>query len=149
MQTVKPLLLIDDDYLDAAITRRSLRQLRIQNPLIHKSNAEEALAYLRTSPHDAPCIILLDLNMPRMNGFEFLSCVKADAGLISIPVVVLTTSTAQEDVQASLRLGAAEYIVKAVDASTFMESLRILERYCACANPAWNDPKTHRTHDQG
>lgn len=149
MQTVKPLLLVDDDCLDAMITRRAVRTLGIQNPLIHRKDGEDALAYLRTSPHDAPCIILLDLNMPRMNGFEFLICVKADACLKSIPVVVLTTSTAQQDIETALRLGAAKYVVKAMDGRTFVESLRILEQYCVCANPALIDPKKHSTHAQG
>jgi CheY-like chemotaxis protein len=144
MQTAKPLLLVDDDCLDAAITRRSLRQLKIPNPLIHRSNGEDALAYLNTSLHDVPCVILLDLNMPRMNGFEFLSHIKTDAHLKDIPVVVLTTSIAQEDVQASLRLGAAEYIVKAMDIGTFLESLRVVKRYCACENSACDGPRTHR-----
>jgi CheY-like chemotaxis protein len=134
MQTAKPLLLVEDDYLDAAITRRSLRQLGILNPLVHKSNGEDALAHLNTSLRDVPCVILLDLNMPRMNGLEFLSHIKADACLKDIPVVVLTTSIAQEDLQASLRLGAAEYIVKAMDIGTFLESLKVIERYAGPAH---------------
>lgn len=142
MQTAKPLLLVEDDYLDAAITRRSLQELKIRNPLIHKCNGEEALAYLNPPPREMPCVILLDLNMPRMNGFEFLSQIKAQGALKDIPTIILTTSTAHEDIEASLRLGAAGYIVKAMDISTFLKSLRSIECYCVCSDSACDDPKT-------
>jgi len=93
----------------------------------------EALAYLRREGqyHDVPFpdLILLDLNMPRMNGREFLAVVKADEELKTIPVVVLTTSDVERDVVASYKLGAAGYITKPVDMDQFIDAIRQLDNY--------------------
>ena len=107
---------------------RALKYLGVTNKLVHKANGEEALEYLRTETK--PCVVLLDLNMPVMNGIEFLEVVKADEILKGIPIVVLTTSNAKEDIAKSFKLGAAEYIVKCVDYKEFLERISVIERYC-------------------
>ena len=128
MQVTKPLLLVDDDELDAMIVERSLRELNITNDLIHKYDGEEALAYLKDGS-SVPCAILLDVNMPRMNGFEFLHHVKADESLKDIPVLMLTTSTAKADMVLSFELGAVEYIIKAPSMAEFLRSLKTVACY--------------------
>jgi CheY-like chemotaxis protein len=132
MNAPRALLLVEDDDVDAAITRRSLSQLGIDTEFVRTNDGQEAIDYLIAFYDDLPCMILLDLNMPRMNGFEFLRHVKADDRLKDIPVLVLSTSTAQSDREMSLKLGAAEYIVKGMDASEFVANLKVVERFCPC-----------------
>ncbi len=124
------LLLVEDDDLDALIVKRSLRELEIRCELVHAKDGEEALEYLFTRSSDLPCAILLDLNMPRMDGFEFLHCAQSYVRLKRIPVLVLTTSTSELDRIESLERGATKYIVKTLDADAFRESLRCVQEYC-------------------
>jgi CheY-like chemotaxis protein len=128
MQNSKPILLVEDDCVDAMAVARALKYLGVANKLVHKANGEEALEYLRTETK--PCVVLLDLNMPVMNGLEFLEVVKADEILKGIPIVVLTTSNAKEDIAKSFKLGAAEYIVKCPDYKEFLEKISVIEQYC-------------------
>jgi CheY-like chemotaxis protein len=127
------LLLVEDDDLDALIVKRSLRELEIRCKLIHAKDGEEALEYLFARSSDLPCAILLDLNMPRMDGFEFLHCAQSYAKLRHIPVLILTTSTSELDRIESLKRGATRYIVKTLDADAFRESLRCVQEYCELA----------------
>ncbi|MFB0554692.1 MAG: response regulator [Phycisphaerae bacterium] len=129
MRNSKPILLIEDDNVDVMTVERSLRDLKIANQLVSTSNGEEALEYLRTNGNKKPCVILLDLNMPKMNGSEFLKIVKKDEALKKIPVVVLTTSSQQQDVVESFKLGAAGYMVKSVDYGKFVETIRTINLY--------------------
>jgi CheY-like chemotaxis protein len=124
-----PILLVEDDMIDAIIAQRAFNDLKITNTLVHKVDGEDALAYLRDKTNEKPCVILLDLNMPRMNGFEFLKIVKADDALKRIPVVVLTTSTEDQDVLKGFNLGVAGYIVKPVNYMQFVEAMRALNMY--------------------
>jgi len=129
MRSSKPILLVEDDDVDAMTTQRALNELKVTNKLIRKIDGEDALDYLKGAKHLKPCIILLDLNMPRMNGFEFLKIAKADTTLRKIPVVVLTTSDTDEGIVESYDLGVAGYIVKPVDYKQFIEAMRTLDMY--------------------
>jgi len=122
-------LLVEDDDVDAMTTQRALNELKIANKLIRKSNGEEALEYLRNENNTKPCIILLDLNMPRMNGFEFSKIVKADDALKKIPLIVLTTSEAKENVIESFSVSVAGYIVKPVHYQEFVEAMKTIDIY--------------------
>jgi len=122
-------LLVEDDREDAMTVGLALKDLKVTNGLIHTVNGEEALEYLRSKDSKMPCIILLDLNMPKMNGIEFLKIAKADEGLKKIPVVVLTTSKDEQDVIESFKLSVAGYIVKPADYKKFVEAVRALELY--------------------
>ncbi|OHB67379.1 MAG: hypothetical protein A2Y76_12430, partial [Planctomycetes bacterium RBG_13_60_9] len=102
---------------------------KVANALVHAVNGEEALAYLRNQAKDKPCLILLDLNMPKMNGTEFLRIAKAEPGLKKIPVVVLTTSSEERDVVESFRLSVAGYIIKPVDYRNFVDAIRAINLY--------------------
>ncbi|MDD2620968.1 MAG: response regulator, partial [Syntrophomonadaceae bacterium] len=92
-------------------------------------NGEEALEFLRDDSNVKPAIILLDLNMPRMNGIEFLEVAKEDDAIKKIPVIVLTTSHGEWDRIQSFNLGAAGYMVKPVDYKQFVEVIRVVDLY--------------------
>ena len=129
MRNSKPILLVEDDSVDAMTVKRALKELNVTNPLVHTLNGEEALKHLRAESNDNPCVILLDLNMPKMNGVEFLKVIKADDVLKKIPVVVFTTSQEEQDVVESFKLSAAGYIVKPADYKKFVEAMRTIDIY--------------------
>ena len=131
MRTLKPVLLVEDDQVDAMTVKRAFRDLKVTNPLIHKLNGEEALEYLRGEGNLKPCVILLDLNMPKMNGIEFLKIAKADDELKKIPVVVLTTSKSDEDRVETFGLSVAGYMLKPTDYKKFVETIRVIDLYWA------------------
>ncbi len=134
----KPLniLLVEDDVVDVMNVRRAFQKQRIANPLYVVGNGAEALDFLRhrgafSDPATAPRpgIILLDLNMPVMNGIEFLREVKHDPQLRLIPVVVLTTSAEENDRVESYGLGVAGYIVKPVQFAKFVRAVTTIDLY--------------------
>lgn len=138
MQTIinRPILLVEDDRVDAKTVQRAFKDLRVTNRLDVVGNGEEALAFLRDANNERPSLILLDLNMPKMNGIEFLRSAKQDDALKMIPVVVLTTSTAEQDVVDSYRLSVAGYMHKPVDYKQFVEVVRIIQFYwTVCETP--------------
>ena len=127
--TCKAILLVEDDQVDAMTVRRALKELHITNRLEHAENGEEALAYLRDSDRERPCLILLDINMPGMSGIEFLQVIKAAPEMKRIPVVVLTTSDEQKDKVETFDLGVAGYMRKPVDYRQFVEIIRTIDAY--------------------
>jgi CheY-like chemotaxis protein len=129
MKSEQAILLVEDDVVDAMTVKRALKDLNVTNTLIVKRNGEEALAYLREEARSLPCIILLDLNMPRMNGIEFLRSVKQDALLRRIPAVVLTTSRDEQDRFESFNLSVAGYMIKPVEYPQFVEVVRSINLY--------------------
>jgi len=129
MRNSKPVLLVEDDSVDAMTVKRAFKELKVLNPLVLTTNGEEALQYLRNESNEKPCVTLLDLNMPKMNGIEFLKIVKADDVLRKIPIVVLTTSKEESDIVESFKLSVAGYIVKPVDYKKFVEAIRAIELY--------------------
>jgi len=129
MRKPKPILLVEDDNIDAMTVRRALKDLKVTNELIRVGDGEKALEYLRDKSTQNPCLVLLDLNMPKMNGIEFLKIAKADEDLKKIPVVVLTTSDEQRDIVESFELSVAGYMVKSADYSNFVEMIRVINLY--------------------
>lgn len=129
MRNSQPILLVEDDTVDVMTVKRALKDLNIKNQLVSAANGEEALEYLNNSSNNKPCIILLDLNMPKMNGIEFLTIVKADETLKKIPVVILTTSSQQQDIVESFKLSVAGYIVKCVDYTEFTKAISTINLY--------------------
>ena len=132
---VKPIeiLLVEDSLSDIGLTREALDESKVVNNLNVVRDGVEALAYLRRqeSHNDAPRpdLILLDLNLPRKNGREVLSEIKADEDLRRIPVVVLTSSKAEEDVLATYNLHANCYIAKPVDLDQFIRVVQYIEDF--------------------
>ncbi|MDQ1831629.1 response regulator [Massilia scottii] len=125
----RPILLVEDDQVDILTIRRALKEIAVVNPVVVRENGEDALAYLRDPAGARPCIILLDLNMPIMNGLEFLEQAKHDEQLRSIPVIVLTTSEEQHDKVNSFKLGVAGYMAKPVDYRRFVDMMRSIDLY--------------------
>jgi CheY-like chemotaxis protein len=123
------ILLVEDDDLDALTVRRTLKELGAPNPLDRATDGERALAFLREPANPRPGLILLDLNMPRMNGIEFVATLKRDPELRIIPVVVLTTSSEEGDRIAAFSNSVAGYMVKPVDYPQFVGILRLIRDY--------------------
>ena len=122
-------MLVEDDTVDVMTVKRALKDINITNHLIVASDGEEALSYLMDERNRRPGIILLDLNMPRMNGAEFLAAARKNGVLKSIPVIVLTTSIEDQDKVDSFDLGIAGYMVKPVDYAQFVEVVRTINLY--------------------
>jgi CheY-like chemotaxis protein len=120
-------LLVEDDPGDVLMTREAFEHFRIRNNLHVVGDGEQAMHFLRKTGDFAgvptPGLILLDLNLPRRNGLEVLAELKYDSELLSIPVVVLTTSQAQEDIARSYSLHANAYISKPVDFDKFVVAI--------------------------
>ena len=127
------ILLVEDNLGDARLTQEALRDSRVLNCLNHVKDGVEALAYLRQERAYAdvarPDLILLDLNLPRMDGRELLAIVKEDPAFQRIPVVVLTTSQAEEDILRSYELRANAYVTKPVAFDEFLSAVRALEEF--------------------
>lgn len=129
MRNSKPILLVEDDSIDVLTVKRALKDLEVTSELVPTGDGEEALAYLQDDRNSKPSVILLDLNMPKMNGMEFLKIIKSDDVLKKIPVIVLTTSNSEQDIAKSFELGAAGYMVKSVDYKRFMETIKTIDSY--------------------
>jgi CheY-like chemotaxis protein len=127
------ILLVEDDPGDTLITTEALQQSKVINNLNSVVNGEEALAYLRREGDYAdavrPDLVLLDLNLPRRDGREVLAEVKADDDLRRIPIVVLTTSQAEEDIVRSYDLHANAYVTKPVDFERFVDVVRSIDEF--------------------
>jgi CheY-like chemotaxis protein len=127
------LLLVEDDPGDVLMTKEALEGSKVVHSLHAVSNGEEALAYLRQEPpfenERRPDLILLDLNLPRLDGHEVLAIVKSDADLRRIPIVVLTTSEAEEDILRSYDLHANAYVTKPVGFDSFMSVIRQVDEF--------------------
>ncbi|MBW8035079.1 MAG: response regulator [Planctomycetes bacterium] len=131
-----PILLVEDDEDDVHLTQRAFKKGHILNKLYVVSDGEEAMEFLEhcgrySNPAAAPepGVILLDLNMPRMNGREVLKKIKANDELKHIPVVILTTSDQKEDIRKCYDIGANTFITKPVEFSKFLEAIVTTGKY--------------------
>jgi CheY-like chemotaxis protein len=126
-------LLVEDDPGDVLMTREAFEHFRIRNNLHVVSDGDQALQFVRRTGVFAgvprPGLILLDLNLPRRNGLEVLAELKSDEDLLHIPVVVLTTSQADEDILRSYALHANAYISKPVDFEQFIDVIRQIDDF--------------------
>lgn len=123
------ILLIEDDKIDVLTVKRAFKDLKILNTVHVSENGLEGLDFLHNSNNENPGIILLDLNMPKMNGLEFLQERQKEDQLKLIPVVVLTTSKAEQDKIESYKLGVAGYMIKPVDYLQFVEVINTINLY--------------------
>lgn len=126
-------LLVEDDPGDVVLIQEAFEHNKVQNRLAIVSDGVEAVAYLRRDGEFAdaprPDLVLLDLNLPRKDGREVLAEIKADDELAAIPVVVLTTSEAEEDILRSYKLHANAYVSKPVDFDRFIEVVRQIDEF--------------------
>ena len=128
------ILIVEDDEVDVMNVKRAFKKNNITNPLYYAANGLEALALLRGSSNTPTIprerrLILLDLNMPKMNGIEFLRELRADPELKGTPVIVLTTSNEDRDKVEAYNLNVAGYILKPVTFSNFVETMATLNKY--------------------
>ena len=136
MKNNTKILLVEDNPYDAELTLRALRKNDITHAISHVEDGLEALDFIfargkfsHRTTHPLPSLVLLDLKLPRVDGFEVLRELKSNSTTKSIPVVVLTSSNEMQDIQASYDLGANSYIVKPVQYNKFLEAVKHLQLY--------------------
>ena len=135
IEATKDILVVEDNPADYFATERGLRKAGLANPIVHAESGEQALDYLygRGSYAEGgprrPGIVLLDINLPGLNGGEVLERIRADDALRTLPVVMLTTSSDERDVQMAYRLGANSYVQKPVDLDGFMSAIKRLKDF--------------------
>ncbi|MFT6597900.1 response regulator [Cycloclasticus pugetii] len=123
------LLLVEDDDIDAMTIERGFLKQRIANPIVRAYDGIEALELLRSNKVSRPLIILLDLQMPRMGGIEFLKQLRADETLSDLVVFVLTTSKSEEDMLSSYKQHIAGYFIKDDSGEKFLDIVNVLDSY--------------------
>lgn len=135
------ILLVEDNPDDEALTLRAIRRNKIANPVIVTRDGVQALdflfctgQYVERDPAEVPAVILLDLKLPRMDGLEVLKRMRADPRTALIPVVVLTTSSEEQDIIRSYSLGANSYVRKPVDFEQFLQAVGQLGMYWLLIN---------------
>lgn len=134
----RPVLLVEDNPVDVDLTLRAFAKRRLVNPMLVARDGEEALAWLGRweAGEPLPLVALLDLKLPRVDGLDVLARWKAHPLARAVPVVVLTSSAEDSDIQAAYRLGANSYIVKPVDFEKFLHVAEKIELYwCATNEP--------------
>jgi CheY-like chemotaxis protein len=136
MDKSKSILLLEDDTVDVMTIKRALKQLNVDNPLKLAGNGEEGLRYLNQTT-ELPGLIILDINMPKMNGLEFLEQIKKNEKWRVIPVVILTTSLDQNDKWTSFQLGITGYMVKPVDYNRFKDMMATVINYWGFSESAY------------
>lgn len=130
------ILIVEDNPNDALLAIRSLKQNNLANKIVHVSDGQAALDYLYAkeafhdrNPLNVPKVVLLDLKLPKLDGLQVLSRIRADARTKLVPVVILTSSQEESDLAESYRLGANSYIVKPVEFEKFATSIRDVGMY--------------------
>ena len=136
MNAYPPILLVEDNPLDVDLTLRAFQRRKLVNPVLVARDGEEALAWVPRweAGEIQPVVILLDLNMPRIDGLTVLRTLKAHSVLRRIPIVILTTSNEDRDIKTAYDLGVNSYIVKPVGFDNFMEVAQHIELYWCVLN---------------
>ena len=141
MRTEQAILLVEDSDDDAELTSKAFKQARIANPIVRARDGVEALDYLfgrnryaGRDIHDIPCVVLLDLNMPRLDGIEVLKAIRADQRVKHLPVVILTSSNEDKDRLEAYDNHANSYVRKPVDYDHFVAASRDLGLYWLVLN---------------
>jgi two-component system response regulator len=137
----KIILLVDDNPSDIGLTKRALEKSHIANELIVAEDGQEALDYLFDSDpltgqkmNELPAVILLDLKLPKLDGLQVLRRIRSDQHTSRLPIVILTTSSEEDDIAQSYDLGANSYIRKPVDFTQFVEAVQHLSLYWLVTN---------------
>jgi CheY-like chemotaxis protein len=125
------LFMVEDDEIDVRCMRRGLKRAGSRLPLRVARDGDEAIAALRREPDPGGTVVVLDLQMPRMNGLEFLAELRSDQRLCGTPVFVLTTSDAPEDMERAYAHQVAGYVMKRDAGDDFEQMVSLLDRFCA------------------
>ena len=140
MNGLKRILLVEDDPKDVELTLTGLAEYNLANEVVVAGDGEEALDYLyrrgkyQQRPNGNPAVTLLDLKLPKVNGFEVLEKIRSDEKLKMIPVVVLTSSNEERDLVTSYKLGVNAYVTKPVDFHDFVNAVKELGVFWAVIN---------------
>ena len=140
-QNVVDILLVEDNPRDAEMTIRALKKHSLANRLIHVEDGEQAMNFLfgqgryqNRAEALPPRVVFLDLKLPKVNGLEVLKAIRADARTHAVPVVMVTSSAEDPDIQAAYDLGANSYVIKPVEFGAFMEVMETLGFYWLAVN---------------
>ncbi len=139
---LRTILLVEDSMADAEMAMDALQEAHLANPVIHVEDGVECLDYLHARGAWAgresgdPAVVLLDIKMPRMNGLDVLTHMRAEEKFRRIPVVILSSSREESDLARSWDLGANAYVIKSVDVDQFFEAVRTLGQFWAVLNQA-------------
>lgn len=131
---MKRIILVEDNIADAELVKIAVSELNLPVGIFHAAGNDELFRFFETNELSDVVLILLDLNMPRINGLEILKKLKATPRLSSIPVVVFTTSSSKLDVLACYDLGANAYVCKPLDYDTFNQNIRAIVEFWALNN---------------
>jgi two-component system response regulator len=139
---LRTILLVEDSLADAEMAIDALNDAHLANPVVHVEDGVECMDWLyargnwaQRDPGD-PAVVLLDIKMPRMNGLDVLTAMRADERMRRIPVVILSSSREESDLARSWDLGANAYVIKPVDVDQFFEAVRTLGQFWAVLNQA-------------
>jgi two-component system response regulator len=144
-QKIRPILLAEDNPLDAELALDALREARLANPVVLVQDGADALDWLNASgayanrPKGDPSVVLLDIKMPKRDGLDVLKEMRASEHLKRIPVVILSSSREESDLARSWDLGVNAYVVKPVDVRQFFEAVQMLGHFWAVLNEPIND----------
>ena len=132
----RPILLVEDNLMDIDLTQRAFRERHLSNPLIIARDGQEALDYFQKwqEGEPLPLVILLDINLPKVNGLDVLRALKNNPEFKKLPVVILTSSGDDNDINTAYELGANSYIVKPVDFDKFVEIAHQIDLYWLAIN---------------
>jgi CheY-like chemotaxis protein len=132
----RPILLIEDNHMDVDLTIRAFKRRKIANPVLVARDGEEALSLIRRweDSHALPLLVLLDLKLPKVDGLEVLRHMKTHPQFRIVPVVILSTSTEDSDIQVAYQEGANSYIVKPVDFDRFIQIVDQIQTYWCTLN---------------
>ncbi|MBB3210169.1 CheY-like chemotaxis protein [Rhodopirellula rubra] len=140
-QRETPILIVEDLVADARLIARSMKKAKIANPIVVVTDGEQAIEYLEGTgiytdrkQHPLPVLVLLDLKLPKRDGFDVLKWVRQQDGLKRLPIVVLTSSARSPDVNRAYDLGANSYLVKPVEGESLVEMFRQLDVYWMVMN---------------
>lgn len=136
MNIALPILLVEDNPMDVDLTRRAFIRHNLANPLEVARDGQEALDFIAkwTAGEPVPTVILLDLKLPKISGLEVLRVIRAHPNFGTVPVVILTSSAEDHDIQEAYSLGANSYIVKPVDFDKFIDVARQIKLYWTVLN---------------
>lgn len=126
---MQPVLVVEDSIDDFEATMRAFSKTNLANPIKHVFSGQEALTYLNDASNPKPGIILMDLNMPGLDGRKTLEIIKQQVSLKKIPVVILTTSNNEDDVKSCYELGANTYVQKPLDFENLIAAIKQLKEY--------------------
>jgi len=136
MKQSRPILLVENDLVQAKAVEHAFEALETKSPCVHFADGNEALVHLQHQNGEKPWLILLNLDLSGMTGAEFLETIKSDKALKTIPVVLLTESSHQNDITRSFELGAAGYMIKKPEYEGLLETIKTVAQYWnLCESP--------------